>query len=76
VISPYARSGYICHTQFDFTSPLKLIEKRFGLKALSARDAASPDMTDCFDFQQKPLPPDIINRETKLDFSAVKTTLP
>jgi phospholipase C len=76
VISPYARAGAICHTKFDFTSPLKLIEKRFGLKPLASRDAASNDMLDCFDFDQKPLPPEVITPETKLDFSDMKTTMP
>ena len=33
-------------------------------------------MLDSFDFQQKPVPADIITRETKLDFSEVKTTRP
>jgi phospholipase C len=76
VISPYARPGFICHTQFDFTSPLKLIEERFGLKPLTARDGNANDMLDCFDFDQKPLAVDVITAETKLDFSDVRTTLP
>jgi phospholipase C len=76
VISPFARPGFICHTKFDFTSPLKLIEQRFGLRPLASRDKEANDMLDSFDFQQKPAPVDIINRETKLDFSEVKTTRP
>ena len=76
VISPYSRSGKVIHTRFDLTSPLKLIEKRFGLKPLTDRDADSNDMLDCFDFDQKPLPPDIITPETKLDFRDLVTTQP
>ena len=76
VLSPYARPGYISHTQLDFTSPLKLIEERYGLPPLSTRDAAAHDMLDCFDFTQKPLAPDIITPQTKLDFSKMKTVLP
>ena len=76
VISPYARRGYICRTAFDFTSPLKLIEERFGLAPLTARDAAAHDMLDCFDFHQKPAAPDVIAPQTRLDFSDMKTTLP
>ena len=64
------------HTRFDLTSPLKLIEKRFGLKSLTERDADSNDMLDCFDFNQKPLPPRIIRPDTKLDFSDMVTTQP
>ena len=76
VISPYARRGYICHTRFDFTSPLKLIEERFGLAPLTTRDASAHDMLDCFDFRQKPLAPDILTPQTPLDFSGMKTTQP
>jgi phospholipase C len=76
IISPYARPGFVCHTTFDFTSPLKLIEEHFGLKPLTARDGAANDMHDCFDFNQSPLPPRFISRETQLDFSDVHTTMP
>ena len=76
VISPYSRAGKIIHTRFDLTSPLKLIEKRFRLKPLTDRDADARDMLDCFDFKQKPLPPDIITPDRKLDFSDMVTTQP
>ena len=76
LISPYSRPNFICHTSFDFTSPLKLIELRFGLMPLTDRDRKANDMTDCFDFHQKPLEPVIITKDTKLDFSSMKTTLP
>jgi phospholipase C len=76
VISAYARPGFIDHTQFDFTSPLKLIETRFNLPALTDRDRAANDMLTCFDFKQQPLPPDPITKDTKLDFSDVKPTRP
>ena len=56
VISPYAKPGAVCHTRFDFTSPLKLIEERFGLAPLATRDAGANDMLDCFNFRQKPTP--------------------
>lgn len=68
VISPFARAGHICHTPFDLTSPLKLIEERFSLAPLATRDASARDMLDCFDFRQKPLPPDIITPQTPLSF--------
>ena len=76
VISPYAKPGFVCHTQFDFTSPLKLIERRFGIPPLTERDRRAADMLDCFDFEQRPLPPRIITRETKLDFSDIHPTMP
>jgi phospholipase C len=76
VISPYSRPGFCCHTTFDFTSPLKLIEERFNLKPLTSRDREANDMLDCFDFRRNPLSPDIITRQMKLDFSDLKTTMP
>ena len=76
VISPYAKAGAVCHTRLDFTSPLKLIEERYGLAPLATRDAGANDMLDCFDFRQKPLLPDVILPDTKLDFSQMKPTLP
>jgi phospholipase C len=76
VISPYARPGFIDHTQFDFTSPLKLIETRFNLPALTDRDRSANDMLSCFDFEQQALAPDPIAKDTKLDFSDLKPTRP
>ena len=72
VISPYALAGQVVHTTFDFTSPLRLIEMCFGLPALTDRDRHASPMLDCFDFSQKPLPPTVITRDTKLDFSNMK----
>lgn len=76
VISPYSRSGVVVHTTYDMTSPLKLVETAFGLGSLTARDAASNTMLECFDFSQTPLPPHIITKDTKLDFSKMVTTTP
>ncbi|MBU6411284.1 MAG: hypothetical protein KGR98_12940, partial [Verrucomicrobia bacterium] len=76
VISPYAKLGFICHTHFDFTSPLKLIERRFGLKPLASRDAEANDMLDCFDFRQPPAKPFVITRTTRFDFSGFGATAP
>jgi phospholipase C len=50
LISPFARKGYVDHTVMDTTAIAKLIETRFGLAPLGERDAASPDMTQAFDF--------------------------
>ncbi|HEY3341978.1 MAG TPA: hypothetical protein VGK81_08165, partial [Anaerolineae bacterium] len=38
-------------------SLVKFCEVTFGLPPLNARDEASDDMSDCFDFAQTPLPP-------------------
>jgi phospholipase C len=51
VISPFAKRGFIDHTVYDTTAILRLIETRFALAPLGARDAGSADMTAAFDFQ-------------------------
>jgi phospholipase C len=56
VISPFAKTG-ISKAFHSHVSLVKFCEMTFGLKPLNARDAASDDMSDCFDFNQKPLPP-------------------
>lgn len=62
VISPWSRSGVVVHTQYDLTSPLALLETKFGLTALTPRDGSSNSMLDCFDFSQTPLPPHVITK--------------
>src|ERR1051326_8698908 len=56
IISPYAISGKISHTQYEFSSVLKFIETRFGLAPLTTRDANANDMQDSFNWSQTPLP--------------------
>lgn len=60
VISPFAKSGYISHHTYDFTSMLKFIEARFGLGHLTARDDRADGMLDSLDFTQSPDPPLVI----------------
>ncbi|HVZ17348.1 MAG TPA: alkaline phosphatase family protein, partial [Terriglobales bacterium] len=50
VISPWVKPHYVSHVPRDSTAILKLIETRFGLPPLTARDAAQDDMTEFFDF--------------------------
>jgi phospholipase C len=57
IISPYAKQGYISHTQYEFSSLLKFAESRFKLAPLTARDTVANDMTDSFDFDQSARPP-------------------
>lgn len=54
VISPFTKKNYVSHTVMDYTAILKLIETRFDLPSLTARDAAQPDMTEFFDFTNVP----------------------
>ena len=46
VISPFARRRFVDHTPYDTTSILRLIERRWDLKPLGARDAAANDLTN------------------------------
>jgi phospholipase C len=48
IISPLARSGYIDHTEYETVSILRLLEFRFNLAPLSARDA-DPEVNDLVD---------------------------
>ncbi|MCU1302958.1 MAG: Phospholipase [Candidatus Sulfotelmatobacter sp.] len=57
IISPYAKQGYISHTQYEFSSVLKFIEELYGLPPLTTRDANANDTTDSFDFTQAPRQP-------------------
>ena len=41
IVSPYARPGYVCSEVFDHTSVLKLVEEKWNLPPLTARDAAA-----------------------------------
>ncbi len=54
VISPFTKKNYVSHTVADYTAILKLIETRFNVPNLTARDAAQPDMTEFFDFANPP----------------------
>ena len=54
VISPYAKRSYISHVQHEFGSVLHFTEKNFGLAALAESDTRADDLSDCFDFAQKP----------------------
>ena len=54
VVSPYAKKNYVSHVTMDHVSVLKLIQWNWGLPSLNARNAASGDMLDLFDFPAVP----------------------
>jgi phospholipase C len=41
IVSPFARPGHVSSEIFDHTSVLKLVEEKWNLPALTARDAAA-----------------------------------
>ena len=56
VISPWARHGYVSHQFHEVSGFLAFIESNYGLPDLGARDAATDNFNDCFDYTQKPPP--------------------
>jgi phospholipase C len=50
LISPFARRGHVAHGVYDHTSILKLLEWRWGLSPLTARDAAAANLAAALDF--------------------------
>jgi phospholipase C len=56
VLSPFTRRHYVSHIPMDHTAVIKLVESRFinPTAALTARDAAQPNLLDFFDFSGIP----------------------
>jgi phospholipase C len=54
VISPYARPGYISHTQYEFASILKFVEHNWGLGQLGTYDTRATGIDNMFNFKQQP----------------------
>ncbi|MDH2444093.1 alkaline phosphatase family protein [Amnibacterium sp. CER49] len=54
VVSPRARRGVVDHTVYDHTSVLRAIEWRWGLPALTPRDAAAANIVQTLDFGHSP----------------------
>jgi phospholipase C len=54
VISPYSVKNFVSHNIRDTTAVLKMVETRFGLPSLTQRDGSQLDMTEFFDFVNKP----------------------
>jgi len=60
IISPYAKQGYVDHTQYQFESVLKFIEWRFNIPALTNRDLHANDLLNAFNFNQNADSPYIV----------------
>jgi phospholipase C len=54
VVSPYAKSGYVSHTQYEFGSIIKFVEDNWSLGRLGTTDTRANSMDDIFNFSQKP----------------------
>jgi phospholipase C len=54
IVSPYPRPGYVCSELLDHTSVLRLVEEKWNLPALTARDAAANTPLDALDLTSDP----------------------
>ncbi|HVU04036.1 MAG TPA: alkaline phosphatase family protein [Polyangiaceae bacterium] len=54
VVSPYAKRHFVSHEVHSHTSILRFVQTKFGLSALTNRDANSDAMLDFFDFDHAP----------------------
>jgi phospholipase C len=54
IVSPYARPDYVCSEVLDHTSVLKLLEQKWNLPALTARDAAAVSPLGALDLAGPP----------------------
>ncbi len=81
VISPWAKHGFVDHTQYEFASLLRLAEDNFNLPTLGVRDVNANGMMNSFDFsraQQPPLiePANFVGPATVAMTTQTTTTLP
>ena len=54
IVSPYARPDYVASQVFDHTSVLKLLEHKWNLPPLTARDAAAAAPLGALDLDGEP----------------------
>jgi phospholipase C len=54
LVSPYARRDYVCSEVLDHTSVLKLVEQKWNLPPLTARDAAAASPLGALDLTGPP----------------------
>ena len=73
VVSPFSKPHYVSHHIYTHTSWLRLVQARFDLPALSARDANDTPPYDLFDFAAKAFlkPPALPS--APFDLAAAKT---
>ncbi len=76
VVSPWVNPHHVSHVWRDYTSIQRLIEDRFNVAPLTARDAAADNMSEFFDFSSPHLltPPPLPSQPTNgvCDFNQEK----
>ena len=61
VISPYTRSHFVSHKNYDFRSVMKYIEQTFHLPAKMPYDRTVSSIGDMLNLHQKPQPPKVLS---------------
>ena len=56
IVSPYAKPGFVDHTDASFASILAFVEHLWGIPPLGPSDADAYDYAGAFNFAQAPLP--------------------
>jgi phospholipase C len=56
IVSPWARPGFIDHTEYDFTSILRFVEDRFGVSPLTELDWGATSIGAMLDSSTHPEP--------------------
>jgi len=54
VVSPYAKTGYVDHTQYEFGSIIRFVEDTWSLGRLGTTDTRATSIADAFNFTQQP----------------------
>lgn len=54
IVSPYARHGYVSHTQYEFGSILRFVEETFGLRPLGTTDVRAASIGDALNLAMPP----------------------
>jgi phospholipase C len=60
LISPWARTHHVDHTQLDHTAGIAFIERNYGLAPLAGRDAHARTIDGALDFHQAARPPSLV----------------
>ncbi|HEX4775196.1 MAG TPA: alkaline phosphatase family protein [Acidimicrobiia bacterium] len=61
LVSAYAKKGFVDHTQLDFTSILRFVERNWSVAPLAQRDAKANDFATAFDFAAAPRPAALVS---------------
>ena len=54
IISPYAKQGFVSHTNYEHGSILKFVEEQFGLAQFSVSDKRAKSPADALNFTSRP----------------------